>query len=152
MSQLARGLRLVEDGLLVALLSTLIVLAAYQVIARNYFDTGLIWGDAFVRVCVLWITMVGAMLASRSDEHISIDLVSRFASGERARWARRCAYLFTCLLCGAFAYYSAEFVRSEYQYETIALASVLAWACAAVMRVAAAVTAIRYLLHTISPP
>ena len=92
------------------------------------------------------------MLASRSDEHISIDLVDRFASEERARWVRRSAYLFTFLICAAFAYYSFEFVRSEYEYGTIAFASVPAWACAAVMPVAALVMAARYLLHTISPP
>ena len=42
------------------------------------FDGGVYWGDSAVRVMVLWVTMLGAMVASRDDSHIRIDLVGRF--------------------------------------------------------------------------
>ena len=80
--RLLAGIRFIESGLLVLLLSSMILLAAYQVIARNFFDTGLLWGDALVRVLVLWVTFIGATIASRNDEHIRIDLLTRF-TGER---------------------------------------------------------------------
>ena len=57
--RLAAGLKFIEDGLLVVLLSSMILVAAYQVIARNFFDTGILWGDGMVRVLVLWVTFVG---------------------------------------------------------------------------------------------
>ena len=38
-------MRLVESGFLVGMLAVMISLAAYQVIARNFFDTGILWGD-----------------------------------------------------------------------------------------------------------
>lgn len=147
-----QGVRLIENVFLVGLLSALIVLAAYQVIARNFFDSGILWGDAFVRVSVLWITMVGAMLAARADDHIRIDLLSRFVSDERSRWLRRLPSAFAFIICSIFAYYSYELVRFEYVDQTIAFASVPAWVCELIMPVAGLVMAIRYFLHTISPP
>ncbi|MXY05116.1 MAG: TRAP transporter small permease, partial [Gammaproteobacteria bacterium] len=45
-----KALRRIEDGVLALILAAMIALAAYQVIARNLFDTGLLWGDALVRV------------------------------------------------------------------------------------------------------
>ena len=41
-----RALRRLEDGVLALLLASMIAIAAYQVVARNLFDTGLMWGDA----------------------------------------------------------------------------------------------------------
>ena len=66
--------------LLALLLTSMIGIAAFQVVLRNFFDSGLYWGDSAVRVMVLWVAMLGAMVASRKDEHIRIDLVARFAS------------------------------------------------------------------------
>ena len=70
-------LRRIEDALLVVLLTSMIGVAVAQIFLRNFFDSGLYWGDAAVRVMVLWVAMVGAMLASRNDEHIRIDIAER---------------------------------------------------------------------------
>ena len=86
--RLLAGIRFVESGLLVLLLSTMILLAAYQVVARNFFDTGILWGDALVRVLVLWVTFIGATIASRNDEHIRIDLLTRFTGERSSVWPR----------------------------------------------------------------
>ena len=68
----------IEDGILVALLALMIALAAVQIFLRNFFGAGIIWGDVLVRVLVLWIGLIGAMIATRQNKHISIDLVARF--------------------------------------------------------------------------
>ena len=66
-----------EEWLLVALLFGMIAIASTQVVLRNVFDMGLLWGDGSVRVLLLWVAMFGAMVASRNDEHIRIDLIGR---------------------------------------------------------------------------
>ena len=146
------GLRLIESALLVTVLAAMMLLAAWQVVARNFFDTGLLWGDALVRVLVLWGAMVGAMVASRKDEHIRIDIVSRFASESFKPWLQRFACAFTCVVLGVFAWFSFKFVRFEYQDGVIAFASVPAWVCEAILPVGAGVMSLRYLLHTVKPP
>ncbi|MBK6758569.1 MAG: hypothetical protein IPG70_13625 [Moraxellaceae bacterium] len=52
-----------EDSILVALLLAMIVLAVTQIALRNGFDTGITWADALLRVMVLWIALLGAMVA-----------------------------------------------------------------------------------------
>jgi TRAP-type C4-dicarboxylate transport system permease small subunit len=150
--RLVRTLRAVETGLLVALLSLMIALAAYQVAARNFFDSGLLWGDALVRVLVLWITLLGAMVASRGDEHIRMDLVSRFLDRRWSRLLRRVTSAFTSLVCGIFAYHAGRFVMLDYQDGVVAFASVPAWVCELILPLGAGVLCLRYLLHVVKPP
>jgi len=150
--RLTRGLWLVESGLLAALLATMIGVAAFQVIARNLFDFGLLWGDGLVRVLVLWVTLLGGMVASRYDEHIRMDLVGKFLEDRWNRVLRRVTSAFTALVCGLFAYHSARFVWLDYQDGVLAFAAVPAWVCETIMPVGAAVMGLRYLLHTVRPP
>jgi TRAP-type C4-dicarboxylate transport system permease small subunit len=142
------GLKFVESGLLVVLLSVMILVAAYQVIGRNFFDTGILWGDALVRVLVLWVTFIGATIASRHDEHIRIDLLARFLSARRSALVARARSLFTAIVAGIFAWYSLQFVMLDYQDGIIAFASVPAWMCEAVMPFGAALIGVRYLIRT----
>lgn len=148
--RLVAGLKFVEDGLLVVLLSSMILVAAYQVIARNFFDTGILWGDGLVRVLVLWVTFVGATIASRNDEHIRIDLLTRFVGDRYQKVLERFRSLFTALVAGLFAWYSLEFVILEYQDGIVAFAGVPAWICEVVMPVGALLIGFRYLLRTFS--
>ncbi len=145
-------LKSLESGLLVAILSAMIALAGYQVIARNFFDTGLLWGDSLVRVLVLWLTFIGATIASRNDEHIRIDLLGRLFSDSWKRHSRRFASLFTSLITGVFAWYSLQFVMLDYADGIVAFAGVPAWLCESVMPLGAAVISLRYLLHVFLPP
>ena len=131
----------------------MIGVAAYQVVLRNLFDSGLIFGDALVRVMVLWVAMFGAMVASRQDQHIRIDLLERLAPTAWANALRRVTAAFTAFVLGVFAWSSGQFVLEEYEYEVIAFAQVPAWVCEAVMPFGAAVMALRYVLHVfVLPP
>lgn len=146
--RLLAGVRFVESGLLVLILSSMILLAAYQVVARNFFDTGIFWGDALVRVLVLWVTFIGATIASRNDEHIRIDLLTRFIGDRSSIWLTRFRSLFTAVIAGVFAWYSLDFVRLDYEDGIIAFAKVPAWVCEIVMPVGAALISFRYLVRT----
>ena len=128
----------------------MILLAAYQVIARNFFDTGLLWGDSLVRVLVLWVTFVGATIASRNDEHIRIDLLTRFTGERSSLWLDRFRSLFTAFIAGVFAWYSYQFVKLDYEDGIIAFASVPAWVCELVMPVGAALICLRYLIRAVT--
>ena len=84
LERLGGMLAAIEDGLLVLLLAAMIGLAGTQILLRNVLDTGLGWGDPLLRVTVMWIGLLGAMAASRDDNHITIDLVSRILKGRAA--------------------------------------------------------------------
>ena len=125
------------------------LLAVYQVAMRNVFDEGIVWADAYVRVTVFWVAMIAALAASRSDEHIRIDFLSRLLSESWQYRVQRIIALLTSLLCFAGAWYSFEFVRYEYLDAVVAFASIPAWVCEAVMPIALFLIAIRYLLKSL---
>ena len=86
--RLHRGLLRLEDGLLVSLLVLMVLLATGQILLRNLFDAGLSWGDPSLRLMVLWLALLGAMAATRDDNHIRIDLLSRYLPGHWRRHSR----------------------------------------------------------------
>ena len=146
-----RWIHRAEELLLALLLTAMIVLAASQVVLRNFFDSGLYWGDSAVRVVVLWVAMLGAMIASRRNEHIRIDIASRFLSPHFKRHMSRFVSAFTCLVLLIFAWHSVEFVRYEFEDGTIAFGIVPAWLCEIIMPIGAAVMAFRYAILTFVP-
>ena len=150
LSDIARVLRRIESGLLVALLLAMIGVAVYQVVARNLFDTGLTWGDGMVRVALLWITMIGAMAAG-PDGHIRVDVVGRFASERTARRLARVTNLFTAILCIALGWYSITLIGYDYADGTPGFGAVPAWVCELVIPVASGVMGLRYLIASIKP-
>jgi TRAP-type C4-dicarboxylate transport system permease small subunit len=144
-------LRRLEDGILVSLLILMIGMAAGQVVLRNFFDSGLYWSDSLVRVAVLWVALVGAMVASRDDSHIRIDLVSRLVSPAYKHWVERLTRLFTFLVLCLFTWGSGNFVYYEYVDEAIAFGDVPAWMLEVIMPIGGGVMAVRYLLLAIKP-
>jgi len=145
-------LQKIESGLLAVILFLLILLAAWQVLARNFFDGGLLWGDGFVRVAVLWVTLIGAMVASRTDDHIRMDVISRYLPDSLRRISSRLTAIFTATVCGLFAWFSTTFVIEEMEYGTMAFGEVPAWICALVMPVGFGIMALRYVLHAVILP
>jgi TRAP-type C4-dicarboxylate transport system permease small subunit len=77
---LSNGLVRIETALLVLFLSIMALLAFGQVVLRNVFGTGILWGDPLVRQMVLLVGFVGAALAAHEDRHISIDAFTKFLS------------------------------------------------------------------------
>jgi TRAP-type C4-dicarboxylate transport system permease small subunit len=150
-SKLLAFVRRVEEALLAILLAAMIFVAAAQVVLRNFFEGGIYWGDSAVRVMVLWVALLGAMVASRRDEHIRIDIAGRFLPAHLKPHVSRVVSLFTCVVLCIFTWYSIDFVRYEYEDGTLAFAQVPAWVCEAIMPFGAGVMALRYGLLTIWP-
>ena len=136
----------IEDGVLVSLLLMMIVMAVAQIFLRNVCESGIFWGDTLVRILVLWIGLIGAMVASRHNNHISIDVISRFLPERVKSVANIVIQLFTSLICGVVGYYSLNFVKMEFEYGGTAFAGVPIWLCEAIIPFAFWVIALRYFI------
>ena len=68
----------IESLAVTILLSLMILIAFSQVILRNVFNEGILWGDIFILQLVLWVGFLGASLAVRESKHISIDFLPHF--------------------------------------------------------------------------
>ena len=138
-----------EDAILVLILTTMILLAAGQIILRNFFDIGVIWGDEMLRMLVLWLAVAGALAASRSDKHINIDVLNRFLPDRAALAVKEVVHLFTALVCGVVAWHSLAFVQTSREFEDVLLGDTPAWILQSVLPVGFGLIAWRYALFTV---
>lgn len=140
----------VEDGLLVAVLTAMILLSVAQIVLRNFAGVGIVWSDPFLRYMVLWVGLLGAMVATREYNHINIDIVSHFLPRRRTRSVVRVfTDSFTAVVCGFMTYAGIIFIKDEMSVATSAFGDVPAWAAELILPLAFAVIAIRYLVFAV---
>ena len=135
-----------EDVLLVSILSSMILLAVFQIVSRNLFSEGIVWIDPLLRILVLWVGLTGAVVATRTNNHIRIDIFSKYLPKNILPYVERLVYLFTLSICLLVAWHASRFVYSEYSYGTIAFAGVPTWVTAMIIPVSFSLIAIRYSL------
>jgi len=141
-----------EDWFLILTLAVMVVLAVAQIFYRNIFGEGIVWIDPLLRALVLWVAIGGAVVATRTDNHIRIDFFTRYIPEKYIKYMQRSVYAFCVFICGLIAWHALRFVLMDYEYGTIAFADIPAWVTELVIPLGFSMMAIRYLLLFISPP
>jgi C4-dicarboxylate transporter DctQ subunit len=113
--RLDEAIERLEQVFLVTFLGGIILLAFLQIVLRNFFSTGLDWGDSLVRNLVLWIGFIGATLATKEGKHINIDLISRILPSRGKKAVALIIHLFSFLICCALTYAALKFIKNEAQ-------------------------------------
>jgi TRAP-type C4-dicarboxylate transport system permease small subunit len=147
MKAMLRFIHGLENALLYLLITLLLGISIYQIVARNLFDSGLYWGDPLLRVLVLWLALVGAMLASREGSHIRIDVISHYLAERAQGVANSITAVFSSVVCFIAAYYGFLFVADEREYGMSAFANVPAWWCEAIIPIGLSVVGMRFALE-----
>jgi len=143
-------LRFFENTALVLSLITMLALAIIQIVLRNFFDAGIYWAEPFLRILVLWVALLGAMVATRERNHINIDAASRYLSPLARKAAASVVAGVSSVICGVVAWYSLVFVRLEFEDQNIAFASVPTWLTEVIIPIAFAAMAFRFLSEMIT--
>ncbi|MCP4388383.1 MAG: TRAP transporter small permease [Gammaproteobacteria bacterium] len=138
-----------EDALLVALLTTMIVLASTQILLRNFFDSGYVWIDPILRVMVLWLGLTGATVATRKNKHIRIDLLSRYFDRNTHRLIQSFVGQVSAWTCLVVAWYGFKWVHLDYQDGLTSIAGLPAWLLEIVIPATFALIGLRYLIMSV---
>lgn len=149
-NKIVTALHRIEDSILVGVLLSMLLMAVLQIILRNFFSSGIIWGDSMVRILVLWVGLLGAMVATRDNNHINIDIISRFLPGNIKTISQLVVEIFAVFVCAVMTWLSMKFVLMEMEYEIIAFANVPAWVCESIIPIAFAVITFRYSILSIT--
>jgi C4-dicarboxylate transporter DctQ subunit len=143
-----------ENGLVVLLLGSMVVLAFLQVILRNVFSTGLMWADPFLRHLVLWIGFLGASLATQQEKHINLDILTRYLSPRWVSVVRTLANAFAVVVTAFLARAGWTFVQNEMGSPeplfTIGQTAVPAWWLQLIIPIGFALMAFRFAIRAIS--
>ncbi|MEM8499450.1 MAG: TRAP transporter small permease [Pseudomonadota bacterium] len=134
-----------ENGLLLSLILGAVCLATTQIILRNSGADALLWADQALNVLVLWIAMSGALVASRENNHIAIDLIQHYLSEKWLTVVTSLTQFATAVACGVAAWYGYHFVREEMEYGDIAFLQIPIWLCEAIIPFALLIISLRYL-------
>jgi TRAP-type C4-dicarboxylate transport system permease small subunit len=144
-----RWLHNIEDGLLALVLLTMVLLASSQVIMRNFLDSGFSWGDPLLRLLVLWLGLMGAMVATRLDRHITVDALLRVLPPGLQRASRVLTRLATALVCALLAWHSVRLVALDYEYQDVLFANIPAWVGDLILPFAFSVMTLRLVFQAI---
>lgn len=146
-TRIDRGLAGAENFIIIVLLSIMVILAFTQVILRNFFSTGILWADIFLRHLVLWVGFIGASLATREGKHINIDILTRLISKARLPYIRLIIDVVSAIVCFILARAGLVFLLDEIKYETILFLNVPAWIFQLIIPVGFALIAFRFILQ-----
>ena len=135
-----------EDALLVFLLSSMIFIAALQILLRNFFDAGIVWADPLLRVGVLWLGMIGATVATRNNKHIRIDLLSKFFDRNTHRLIQSVVGQISAWTCLVIAWFGMHWIRLDYEDGFTAFAGIPAWILEIVVPLSFALIGVRYFI------
>lgn len=102
-----------ETAILVFLLSLMVVMSFAQVVLRQFFSIGILWGDTFLRHIVLWVGFLGAALATADNKHFAWDTIVELMEKKTRSRVMLVAHLAALLITGALIHASWLFFLDE---------------------------------------
>ncbi len=127
-----RWLTTAEEALVVSLLVFMVCLAFLQVVLRNVFSSphlgflqsilrslgfsgGILWAEILLKNLVLWVGLLGAMLAAASDKQFAMDLTQRVLKGRVRSAVASVCHVFAAAVSAVLAWAALDFWRGEYE-------------------------------------
>lgn len=150
---LSTFLLFIERSLIIVLLGIMVLLAFLQVILRNYFSTGFLWADPFLRHMVLWVGFLGASITTQQEKHINIDIITRFVSPKLTNLIRIATNLFAGIVCSILANAGWTFLKNEMESQRILMSigtmEFQTWWFQIIIPIGFGLMAFRFLLQTL---
>jgi TRAP-type C4-dicarboxylate transport system permease small subunit len=143
----------IEDGLLAALLGSLLLLSVAQIVLRVAFDAGLPWAEPVSRAGVLFLALLGALGATRSGKHIAIDALPRFLPPRPRRVVWAISQVAAAVVCLALAWLGWGMVGMEREAPVPFVAGIPSWVPMLVIPLGFGLMGLRFLVAAwIEPP
>ena len=139
----------IETALLISLLTFMISLAFLEVILRNFFSYGIVWGDIFLRYLVIWIALLGASLATREGRHINIDIISRYLSWTWKTLTEVVVNIVSATVCIFLSIAAWKFITDEWQSGGILFNNIPAWIMEIILPSAFILITFRFIIRAI---
>lgn len=117
----------IEKFSLVVIILFMVFASFLQLILRNFFHIAITGGDVFLRHLVLWITFLGASLATKDNKNITIELLSNISNKFLNNLFHTLTLIFAMSVSAILSWSGWQFVASEIDAHTVLFSSVQAW-------------------------
>ncbi len=139
-----------EQILIAALLTVMILMAFSQIVLRNFFSTGIAWGDSLVRYLVVWVGFIGAAIAAGENKHITIDVLSRWLTGAAESTIQAISHFSSAAICGVLTWAGIKFIWFEAQMGGTAFFNLPVWVPELIIPITFGLMTLRYTLRLIN--
>lgn len=145
-----RALTATVTALLVLILAAMLGLAATQVFLRDFFHTGILWGDVAARHLVIWVGFFGAYLATHENRHFHIDVLTRFLSVRLRLWFAAFSDLFAAAICYLLMDASITFLSVGIDADAVTFLNLSQRTLALIVPVGFGLIMVQFLLRTVA--
>lgn len=147
--QLENILGKIETLTVTVLLSLMILIAFGQVILRNVFNEGILWGDIFIRQLVLWVGFLGASLAVRDSKHISVDFLPHILPKTWGKLIQFIVNITAGIISGFLALAALRFVQFEMEGSATLFLNIPVWIFQIILPYSFCVISARFLIKAL---
>ncbi|WP_376695451.1 TRAP transporter small permease [Wenzhouxiangella sp. EGI_FJ10305] len=147
-----RSIRWIESGTLSVLFLVLLALGLIQIGFRYCTGMAPQWAEDAMGAVLLWLTMLGGVVASGRLRHARIDLVERWLPTPAVIGLRRVVFALTAFVCLALTWTSLDIVALEYEFQAVAFLDVPNWMVQAIVPIGFAMMGARFLAWAVLPP
>lgn len=137
-------------GLACALLALITALGLWQVLARFVFAQPAAWTEEAMRRLLIWMVMLGVVVAFRRGALVSVDLMLRLSRGAWRRFVHRLVTGVTLAYLAVLVRFGIELV-ARVRFQTFASMELsMSWAYAA-LPVGALLSMLAVIAHHLDP-
>ena len=136
-----------ESLLLTVLLLGLVFAGVIQILLRRMTDFAVPDLEITMRWVVVWLTFIGASVATRQNKHVSVDALGRLFTGKAKIILDLLVAFFSFLIVSLLSYYSWLFVMEEKEFGTTVMNNLPAWLIELVFPLGFGLIAFRLLLR-----
>ena len=137
----------IENALIIIILFATMFIAVTQIVLRNGFSSGLSWADPALKMLVLYITIVGSIIATRENKHLSIDVLSKFLPVHLNLLVQKFTNIFAAFICLLMSYYSLKLLLLSKEFEDIAFNGIPLWILQIILPLGFLLMAIRFVIN-----
>ena len=149
LKQIDRFLEKIEGHLIVLILSLMILLSFGQMLLRNLFDMGIVWGDTLLRQWVLWLGFLGASIAVNHNKHISIEVFSNFSSLYWKRIIKAFTRFSAGIISGFLTWAAWSFMQFEKDSQSVLFLDIPVWIFQTILPYSFMIITIRFIISGI---
>jgi TRAP-type C4-dicarboxylate transport system permease small subunit len=139
----------IENGALVITMAALVGVATVQLVLRSGFSSTLVWADEFQHIAVLWLALLGAIAAARTDKHLRIDVAHKLLGPRLRELTSAVASLVVVVVASVLSYEAGRFTAQAYSFGDTVMGDVKQWPFLVIMPAAFGLIALYYLRNAV---
>jgi len=137
----------IENFLIILILFATMFIAVTQIVLRNGFSSGFSWADPALKMLVLYITIVGSIIATRENKHLSIDVLSKFLPLHLNHLAQKVTNTFSAIICILMSFYSLKLLLLSKEFDDVAFNGIPVWVLQIILPLGFLLMAIRFFVN-----